>query len=151
MWTPRSVTQLARSELAWRALTDSHVGLYRLTGGRIGGRVRGVDILLLDHLGRRTGKRRTAPLLYVRDGKNLVIIASKGGAARDPAWWVNLRASTETEVQVGPERFRVKAREAEGTERERLWEQVVAAWPDYEAYQRRTERRIPVIVLEPAA
>ena len=150
MWTPRSVTQLARSDLAWRALTDSHVWLYRLTGGRIGGRVRGVDIVLLEHVGRKSGKRRTSPLLYIRDGKNLVIIASKGGAAKHPAWWINLRANAETTVQVGGERRLVRAREAEGEERERLWARVVDAWPDYENYQRRTERRIPVVVLEPA-
>jgi F420H(2)-dependent quinone reductase len=150
MWTPRSITQLARSDLAWRALTDSHVRLYRLTGGRIGGRVRGVDIVLLDHVGRKSGKRRTCPLLYIEDGENLVIVASKGGSAKHPAWWVNLRANPETAVQVGGERRRVRAREAEGDERERLWPRVVDAWPDYESYQRRTERRIPVVVLEPA-
>jgi deazaflavin-dependent oxidoreductase (nitroreductase family) len=150
MWTPRSVTQLARSDLAWRALTDSHVRLYRLSRGRIGGRVRGVDILLLDHVGRRSGKRRTTPLLYIEDGENLVIVASKGGSPKHPAWWVNLRANPETAVQVGGERRRIRAREAEGSERERLWPRVVEAWPDYENYQRRTERRIPVVVLEPA-
>jgi F420H(2)-dependent quinone reductase len=150
MWTPRSVTQLARSDLAWRALTDSHVWLYRLTGGRIGDRVRGVDIVLLEHVGRKSGKRRTSPLLYIRDGENLVIVASKGGAAKHPAWWINLRANPETAVQVGGERRRVRAREAEGEERERLWKRVVEVWPDYENYQRRTERRIPVVVLEPA-
>jgi F420H(2)-dependent quinone reductase len=150
MWTPRSVTQLARSDLAWRALTDSHVWLYRLTGGRVGGRVRGVDIVLLEHVGRKSGKRRTSPLLYIRDGENLVIVASKGGAAKHPAWWINLRANPETTVQVGGERRRVRAREAEGEERERLWTRVVEVWPDYENYQRRTERRIPVVVLEAA-
>jgi F420H(2)-dependent quinone reductase len=149
MWTPRSVTQLARSDLAWRALTDGHVRLYRLTGGRIGGRVRGVDILLLDHVGRKSGKRRTTPLLYIEDADNVVIVASKGGSSKHPAWWLNLRSNPETTVQVGGERRRVRAHEAEGRERERLWPRVVDAWPDYENYQRRTERRIPVVVLEP--
>jgi F420H(2)-dependent quinone reductase len=150
MWTPRSITQLARSDLAWRTLTDGHVRLYRLTGGRLGGRVRGVDILLLDHVGRKSGKRRTAPLLYIEDGENVVIIASKGGSPKHPAWWVNLRSNPETTIQVGGERRRVRAREAEGDERERLWKRVVEVWPDYANYQRRTERRIPVVVLEPA-
>jgi F420H(2)-dependent quinone reductase len=150
VWTPRSITQLARSDLAWRALTDSHVRLYRLTGGRVGGKVRGVDILLLDHVGRRSGKRRTAPLLYVRDGEKLAIIASKGGSVKHPAWWVNLRAKPETQIQVGSERRRVRAREADGAEREQWWSRAVEAWPDYERYQRRCERRIPVVVLEPA-
>jgi F420H(2)-dependent quinone reductase len=150
MWTPRSVTQLARSDLAWRALTDGHVRLYRLTGGRIGGRVRGVDILLLDHVGRKSGKRRTTPLLYIEDGDNVIIVASKGGSPKHPAWWVNLRSNPETTIEVGAERRRVRAREAEGAERERLWTRVVEVWPDYESYQQRTDRRIPVVVLEPA-
>jgi F420H(2)-dependent quinone reductase len=144
------VTQLTRSDRAWRALTDSHVWLYRLTGGRVGGRVRGVDIVLLDHVGRKSGKRRTTPLLYIEDGDNLVIVASKGGSAKHPAWWINLRANPETTVQVGGGRRPVRAREAEGEERERLWARVVEVWPDYESYQRRTDRRIPVVVLEPA-
>jgi deazaflavin-dependent oxidoreductase (nitroreductase family) len=149
MWTPRSITQLARSDLAWRALTDGHVRIYRLTGGRVGGRVRGVDILLLDHVGRKSGKPRTTPLLYIEDGENLVIVASKGGAAKHPAWWLNLQANPEAAVQVRGERRRVRAREAEGSERERIWPRLVEAWSDYANYQRRTERRIPVVVLEP--
>lgn len=151
MWTPRSLTQLARSDLAWRTLTDSHVRLYRLTGGRIGGRARGVDIALVDHVGRKSGKRRTTPLLYIADGEDLVIVASKGGAARHPLWWLNLQAHPETTVQVGGERWRVRAREASDSERERLWARLVEVWPDYAAYQRRTERRIPVVILEPLA
>ncbi len=149
MWTPRALTQVARSDLAWRALTDSHVRLYRLTQGRIGGRVRGVDIVLVDHVGRKSGKRRTAPLLYIEDGDALVIVGSKGGSARHPLWWLNLQASPETTVQVGGERRRVRAREATDSERERLWARLVEVWPDYAAYQRRTERRIPVVILEP--
>lgn len=143
------MTQLARSNLAWRALTDTHVRLYRLTRGWIGGRVRGVDIVLVDHVGRRSGKQRTTPLLYIRDGEALVIVASKGGSHRHPQWWPNLKAHPETTVQVGGERRRVRAREAKAEERARIWPRLVAVWPDYESYQRRTERRIPVVILEP--
>jgi deazaflavin-dependent oxidoreductase (nitroreductase family) len=136
---------------AWAALVPAHVHLYRLTGGRVGGRLRGVDILLLDHVGRKTGTRRTSPLLYIEDGENLVIVASKGGAPKHPAWWINLRANPRTTVQVGSERRQVRARQASPEERARLWPRLLEVWPDYEAYQERTSRKIPVIILEPAA
>jgi F420H(2)-dependent quinone reductase len=110
--------------------------------------VGGVDILLLDHVGRKSGKRRTSPLLYIADGDDLVIVASKGGSAKHPLWWLNLRANPETTVQVGGERRRVRAREATDAERERLWPRLTKVWPDYDRYQRRTERKIPVVILE---
>ncbi|HYU62055.1 MAG TPA: nitroreductase family deazaflavin-dependent oxidoreductase [Solirubrobacterales bacterium] len=128
---------------------DLHVASYRLTGGRIGGRVRGVAILLLDHVGRRSGKRRTNPLLYIEDGDDLVIVASKGGSHKHPAWWLNLRDSPRTTVQVGGERRDVVAHQADAEERARLWPRLVEVWPDYETYQRRTSREIPVIILSP--
>jgi deazaflavin-dependent oxidoreductase (nitroreductase family) len=137
-------------QLAWNGFVEAHTAAYRLTGGRIGGTFRGVQTLLLDHVGRRSGKRRTNPLLYIRDGDDLVIVASRGGSHKHPAWWLNLRDSPRTTVQVGGERREVVAREASEQERARLWPRLVEAWPDYEAYQRRTERRIPVIILSPA-
>jgi deazaflavin-dependent oxidoreductase (nitroreductase family) len=110
--------------------------------------VRGVDIVLLDHVGRKSGKSHTTPLLYITDGEALVIVASKGGSPRHPQWWPNLKANPETTVQVGSERRRVRAREASDDERARIWPRLVEVWPDYERYQRRTDRRIPVILLE---
>jgi F420H(2)-dependent quinone reductase len=136
--------------LAWNGFTDAHIAAYRITGGRIGGTFRGVDTLLLDHVGRRSGRKRTNPLYYVADGEDLVIVASRGGSHKHPAWWLNLRNKPRTTVQVGSERREVVARQADAEERARLWPRLVEAWPDYEAYQRRTERRIPVIVLSPA-
>jgi deazaflavin-dependent oxidoreductase (nitroreductase family) len=127
-----------------------HVHLYRLTGGRIGRRVRGVDVLLLDHVGRKTGRKRTNPLLYIEDGEDLVIVASKGGSPSHPAWWLNLRDSPRTTVQVGDERHEVVAREADPQARARLWPRLLEVWPDYEVYQRRTSREIPVVLLHPA-
>lgn len=124
-----------------------HTGLYRLTGGKVGGRMRNAPVLLLTVTGRKSGKRRTTPLLYSRDGDNLVVIASKGGDPRHPAWYHNLQGQ-EAEVQVGRERKRVRARDAEGEERERLWAQMVAVYPPYADYQQKTSRRIPVVVLE---
>jgi F420H(2)-dependent quinone reductase len=107
-------------------------------------------MLLLDHVGARSGTLRTSPLLYVPDGENLVMVASKGGFPTNPAWFHNLRANPVTYVQVGPERRRVRARVATPEERERLWALAVAVWPGYEDYRARTDREIPLVVLEPA-
>jgi F420H(2)-dependent quinone reductase len=131
----------------WNLLTKLHVDVYRRSGGRIGRRISGVPILLLEHVGRKTGKERTTPLMYVEDGDDLVLVASFGGAPKHPAWWINLRANPETTVQVGAERRRVRAREATDEERPRLWEKAVAAYSDYAVYQKRTDRKIPVVIL----
>ena len=136
---------------AFGAFVTMHVAAYRRTGGRIGGSFRGVDTLLLDHVGRRSGKRRTNPLLYIADGDDLVIVASRGGSHKHPSWWLNLRDSPRTTVQVGGERREVVARQADPQEKARLWPRLVEVWPDYEAYQRRTSREIPVIVLSPVS
>jgi deazaflavin-dependent oxidoreductase (nitroreductase family) len=124
-----------------------HRALYRWSGGRIGGRMGRAPVLLLTVAGRRTGKLRTTPLLYGRAGDDLVVIASVGGAPKHPAWYLNLREA-EGEVLIGRDRLRVRARDAEGEERERLWAEMVALYPPYAEYQTRTARRIPVVVLE---
>jgi F420H(2)-dependent quinone reductase len=134
----------------WEVGTSGHAALYRLTKGRIGGKYQGAPVALVDSVGRKSGKRRTHPLVCTEDGENLVIIASKGGVNRHPAWYHNLMANPETKANWYGDVRQVRAREAEGAERERLWAQMVEANPTYEAYQRRTDRRIPVIVLEPS-
>lgn len=107
-------------------------------------------MLLLDHVGAKSGKRRTCPLLYVEDGPNVAIIASKGGFPKHPAWYHNLMANPDTVVQIGPERRRVRARVADPDERSRLWREAVRVWPQYADYQARSRgREIPVVVLEP--
>jgi deazaflavin-dependent oxidoreductase (nitroreductase family) len=106
-------------------------------------------MLLLDHVGAKSGKKRTSPLLYGRDSGNFVIVASKGGHPQNPAWFHNLRAHPETTIQVGHRRRRVRARVASSEERERLWPRAVEAWGPYESYQRRTRRTIPLVILEP--
>jgi deazaflavin-dependent oxidoreductase (nitroreductase family) len=126
-----------------------HRALYRLTGGKVGGRMFGAPILLLTVPGRKTGKRRTLPLMYGRDRDNLVLVASLGGAPHNPAWYWNLQEH-EAEVQIGREHRRVRARDAEGEERDRLWKQMVGVYPGFAEYQKKTTRRLPVIVLEPA-
>jgi deazaflavin-dependent oxidoreductase (nitroreductase family) len=141
-----------RSWPVLRRLMGVHTALYRATNGRIGHRIPGVaPMLLLDHMGAKSGAKRTSPLLYVPDGDNLVIVASKGGYPRNPAWFHNLRANPDTSVQVGPERRAVRARVANPQERARLWPRVVDAYPTYEDYQRRTGREIPLVILEPRA
>ena len=132
-----------------RRAMKGHTLLYRATNGLIGHTIPGVGPhLLLDHVGAKSGKRRTSPLLYTKDGDDLVIIASKGGNPKHPAWYHNLRANPDTEVQIGGERRRVHARTAEGEERERLWNKAVAQYGGYAGYQKRTKRQIPVVVLE---
>lgn len=132
------------------AMTGANVKLYRLSGGRLGGKVSGAPVLLLDHLGRKTGRPRTTPVLYMPDGDNLIVVASRAGSDVDPAWWLNLKANPATTVQVGSERRRVVARQATPEEKQRLWPRLVDAYSDYAVYQRRTAREIPVIVLAPA-
>jgi deazaflavin-dependent oxidoreductase (nitroreductase family) len=128
-----------------------HIALYRRSGGRLGGRFRGVPCLLLTVTGRKSGKQRTAPLFYGRDGDDYVIIASKGGMPTPPVWWVNLRSNPAAEVEVGAERRRVTAEEVQGEDRERLWRMMAAMYPDYDTYQTKTTRVIPVVRLRPAA
>ncbi len=135
----------------WRGLTELHTGIYKLSRGRIGGTSQGAPVLLLDHVGRKSGKRRTNPLICTEDGHDLIVIASKGGIDRHPAWYLNLMANPETDVWWRGRKRRVRAREASGEERERLWQKMVGVYAPYADYQRRTDRQIPVIVLEPAA
>jgi deazaflavin-dependent oxidoreductase (nitroreductase family) len=107
-----------------------------------------MDYLLLTTTGRRSGKKHTVPLLYLRDGSNLVAIASFGGKPRHPDWFHNLMRDPNVTVQIGGDRYAATAREAKAEERARLWPRAAAVWPDYEEYQKRTERLIPVVVLE---
>ena len=133
----------------WKVISTSHVFWYRLTGGLIGHRVGATRALLLDHVGSRTGKRYTTPLTYGQDRKNFLLVASKGGSARHPAWYGNLVANPDVDVQVGPRRIKMRARTASAEEKPRLWSIMVREWPGYDGYQRNTDREIPVVVLEP--
>jgi proline iminopeptidase len=129
----------------------AHVAKYRETGGDVGHIWKeGAPVLLLTTEGRKTGRSGTAPLIYARDGNDYVIVASKGGAPDHPGWYRNLVKSPDVEVQVMDEVFEARARTAEGAERERLWKVVNEVWPHYEEYQHKTNRTIPVVVLERA-
>jgi deazaflavin-dependent oxidoreductase (nitroreductase family) len=136
----------------WRLLalySRTNVLLYRLTGGRVGGRMGRAPVLLLHHVGRKSGKVRVAPVLFLADGPKLVIVGSKGGASRHPAWFGNLMAHPETTVEVARRRVPVRARLANETERVGYWPRLVEMYPSYATYQDRTDRLLPVIVLEP--
>jgi deazaflavin-dependent oxidoreductase (nitroreductase family) len=130
---------------------DEHVRRYRETDGAEGHVWReGSTILLLTTTGRNSGNETTTPLIYGLDGDNPVIVASKGGAPEHPGWYRNLVKSPAAEVQILGERFPVRARDAEGDERDRLWKLMNGIWPHYDEYQQQTDREIPVVVLERA-
>jgi len=127
-----------------------HTFVYRLTGGRVGHTLPGLPaMLLLDHVGAKSGTERTSPLLYVKDGRDLVLVASKGGYPKHPGWYHNLLAHPDTTVQVGSERRAVHARVATPEEHERLWPRAVDSYGGYADYQKRTDRAIPLVILEP--
>ena len=130
-------------------MSSTHVFFYKLSGGRIGGRIHKADVLLLTTTGRKTGKKRTTPLLYVRDGNRLVIIASNGGRPMDPSWWMNLKRNPIAMVQVKRLKETVYAQRAIGSEKERLWRLMTSVYPAYDNYLKKTDRDIPVVVLMP--
>ena len=128
---------------------DEHVRRYVETDGEVGYVWKeGAPILILTVTGRRSGKEYSTPLIFGRDDERLVIVGSQGGSPRHPDWYLNLVVEPEVGVQVKADRFRAHARTAEGEERERLWRRMNEIWPHYDEYQTRTERTIPVVVLE---
>lgn len=135
-----------------RWFSAANVWLYRASGGRLGGTMKGAPILLLTVAGRRSGKPRTLPLVYVATQRGYALIASKGGAPRDPAWYRNLEAASSAEIQIGRRRFPVTA-EIVPPDSERydaIWRQGLALYPDYALYRTRTTRVIPIVELIPA-
>ena len=144
---------MTTSEPGYRApdltlLGDDHIRAYQETGGEVGFLWNGAPTLLLYSTGRKTGQPRTHALIFARDGDDYLIVASMGGAPRHPQWYLNLVASPEAEIQVRAQRLAVTARTAQSPgERARLWKIVTGVWPNYDAYQARTDREIPVVVL----
>ncbi|NMN94143.1 nitroreductase family deazaflavin-dependent oxidoreductase [Antrihabitans stalactiti] len=134
----------------------AHVRVYRMTGGRVGGKWRigagwkkPVQTLLLDHVGRKSGRKFTTPLLYLRDGPDVVIVASQGGLPKNPQWYANRMATPDTSVQIKSERRAVTARTANAEERADLWPKLVDLYADFASYQSWTDREIPVVILGP--
>jgi deazaflavin-dependent oxidoreductase (nitroreductase family) len=128
-------------------LLNLHQFIYERSGGRFGARLGRVSTLLLRTTGRRTGRPRTAALLFVRDRDDYVVIGSLGGSDTPPAWLLNLEANPDVEVQIGTRRFGARARVALARERGRLWPEVTRVWPQYVRYQSQTRREIPLIIL----
>lgn len=143
---------LELADRSWPVLSRlfaGHTAIYRLTHGLIGHRLPGAPpMLLLDHVGARSGTRRTTPLVYRRDGDDLVLVASKGGYPKHPGWYHNLVANPDTTVQVGGEHRQVRARVASPPEHDRLWPLMLRTYSGFAEYQKRTERQIPLVVLE---
>ncbi|WP_281286211.1 nitroreductase family deazaflavin-dependent oxidoreductase [Actinoallomurus bryophytorum] len=140
-----------------KLMSRLNVAAYRATGGRIGGvwRIgsafpRGVPICLLTTQGRRTGLPRTSPLLYLADGDRVILVASQGGLAKNPLWYLNVRADPEVTVQVRRNVRKMRARVAGPAERAELWRRLVAMYADFDRYQAWTDREIPVVICEPA-
>ncbi len=130
---------------------EEHIRRYRETGGTVGHIWRrGAKTLILSTIGRKTGQRRDNALIYEQDGDRYVVVASRGGSDQHPGWYLNLVANPEVEVQVKDEVFKAIARTVSGEERTRLWRLAARQWPDYDTYQQRTKREIPVVVLERA-
>jgi deazaflavin-dependent oxidoreductase (nitroreductase family) len=134
---------------AWKRVTSVNNVVFRLSGGRLLGSFDGNPVLLLHHVGRRSGEERTTPLIYLRDGEDLVIVASMGGTPKHPAWFHNLTDRPATEVELRGGRRAVTARVAGAEERARLWPRLVERHPAFADYQARAEREIPVVVLSP--
>ncbi len=130
-----------------RLFSRTHVSFYRLSRGRIGGRLWNAPVLLLTTIGRKTGKKRTTPLLFLRDGERIIIVASNGGKDKEPSWWTNLRHDPHAEVQIKGEKRKIIARKAVEEERSDLWPLLTKMYPAYKDYQTRTKREIPVVIL----
>ena len=129
---------------------QEHVERYRETDGAEGQDWNGTSVLILTTRGRRTGTARSTPLIYGQHGDDYVVVASKGGAPEDPLWYRNLTADPQVEVQVGGDRFHARARTATPEERDELWSLMVERWPAYDRYRKKTDRVIPIVVLERA-
>jgi F420H(2)-dependent quinone reductase len=128
----RAYTPAIAAAQKW--VTKLHVAAYRATEGKIGGRLMNSPVLLLLTTGRKSGKERTTPLLFLRDGVNYIMVASNGGTAGNPAWWLNLQKDPEAIVEVGGRTLRVRAEEVKGEEKRRLWTRLVEMYPLYESY-----------------
>jgi F420H(2)-dependent quinone reductase len=134
---------------AWTKLNALNNTVYRASGGRLLGSFDGNPVVLVHHVGRRSGEHRVTPLIYLEDGDDVVVVGSMGGTPKHPAWVHNLRAHPDTEIELRRETRPVRARTADAAERARLWPLLVEHYPGFGKYQARTEREIPVVILSP--
>jgi len=140
---------MAMNRFIMHTVMRIHRGLFRLTGGSLGARLAGRPMLLLTTTGRKSGKRRVTPLQYMRDGDDLIVVASNGGNKPHPAWWYNVDANSDALAQTGKETIAVEATTANADERARLWPMLVDSYHGYQDYEDETERTIPVVILRP--
>jgi len=146
-WTP---AQERIAHPAIRLMTALNIWVFRATKGRLGGRfARGAPVCLVTTTGRRSGQRRTVALIYLADGPNVVLVASKGGAPDHPGWYKNLVAHPDVEIQVWDRVIPVTARTGTAEDKKRVWPEMTRQWPDYDKYQAGTARDIPVVLLRP--
>lgn len=146
----RGVYRSGLQKLVMNGVSALNVWVYRRSRGRWMGRFpSGAPVCVLTTRGRKSGQQRSVPLLYLKDGNDWVVVASQGGAPQHPAWYLNLQAEPKGEMEIGGERFAVTARRVGEDEKAALWPRLVAIYPPYETYQRRTSRSIPVVRLSP--
>jgi deazaflavin-dependent oxidoreductase (nitroreductase family) len=148
--SPWSPTQERLATPLIHAMTVLNVMAYRLTGGWLGGTFRGgAPVCLVTTTGKRSGQARTIALLYLAEGDDVVVVASKGGMSHSPGWYHNMMANPDVEVQIGATKRPMRARRASDAEKAALWPRLIAMYPDYDDYQKRTARNIPVMILSP--
>ncbi len=147
---PYSPLEQRGAKVVMKVMTCVNNFVFRRTGGRIGGRFGGAPVCLVTTVGRRSGKSRTVPLLYMRDGDDVVIVASKGGMPQHPAWYLILIDDPHVSIRVGDDERLYEARTASQEERARLWPQLVSMYRSYASYQQKTDREIPVVICAPA-
>lgn len=148
---PFTKTEVAIADPLIKAMSKLNTWAYRATGGRVGGKFRGgAPVMLVTTIGRKSGRRLTTPLLYLRDGDRVVTVASKGGMDHHPLWYRNMVANPAVDVQIGRDITAMRARTADASEKAALWPKLVAMYPDYAQYQARTTRDIPVVILSPS-
>ncbi len=146
-WTPQ---QERFGSVVVRWMTRINVWLFRASGGRLGSSFRyGAPVCLVTTIGRRSGQPRTIALIYRAEGDDIVLVASKGGMSHHPMWYLNMEANPACEVQIGPETRKMHAKRATGDEKQALWPRLNALYPEYDDYQARTTRDIPVLILSP--
>jgi F420H(2)-dependent quinone reductase len=133
-----------------KVVLSIYIFLYRLTSGAIGGRMAGLQVLLLTTTGRKTGQPRTTPLGYFKQDGSFVVIASNGGADQNPAWFYNLKSNPQVTLQIGNKHLAAKAEVVDADKRGQMWAELVKMAPAYEHYTTRTKREIPMIILHPS-
>jgi len=149
---PFTPQQEKYGSVAIQLMSKANTWIYRVSGGRLGGKfTNGAPVCLLVTQGRKSGQERTAPLIYMKDGDDYIFVASKGGMSHHPAWYLNLEANSECAVEEGKRRIDATARRVSDEEKAELWPRLLEVYPDYDDYQARTTRNIPVIRVSPTA